>query len=109
MRRLMLLIAPLLIALLVWSGSSAHAGEAFIGEVSAEAPGHYAGDRDEVPADPDKATPHHHGICHGHCVGIPADQGIANPFVAVDMPAASHLRHVLIGTVPARMLRPPIA
>lgn len=105
----MFLIAPLLIALLLWSGSSAHAGELFIGEVSAEAAGNYAGDRDEVPADPDKATPNHHGICHGHCVGIPADHGIASPIVAIEMPTASHLRPVLIGTVSDRMLRPPIA
>ena len=75
MRRWLSLIGTLMLVLMVWTGTTAHAAEAMgCIEVSAESTGHFDGDRDEVPADSDKAVPHHHGGCHGHHVAV-ADRG----------------------------------
>ncbi|OAN66772.1 hypothetical protein A7X12_11560 [Sphingomonas sp. TDK1] len=61
-----------MVVLTTWSGM-AHAAELAGGSFGAVAfTLHAQGDGDEVPADADKAVPHHHSICHGHDVGTPA-------------------------------------
>jgi hypothetical protein len=39
--------------------------------------GHATGDRDQVPSDDGKATPHHHGGCQGHQIGKPVSEGFS--------------------------------
>ena len=110
MRRLLSLVSILMLAVMLWTGTTAHAAEAMgCVEVSAEAFGHFDGDSDQVPADPDKGVPHHHGGCHGHHVGVAVDAEA--PKAA---PAASGTRGLRpeamdAGCDPGTTLRPPIA
>lgn len=73
MRWLSVMLAVLLSVSLT-SGAMAHAAEPItcIDSEFASALGHFEGDRDEVPSDADKGTPHHHAPCHGHHIAEPA-------------------------------------
>jgi hypothetical protein len=75
MRRLLPLFACLMLVLNLWAGTVAHAAETMVPLENASSMNweHSAGDADEVPADADKAVPHHHGLCHGHDVGVPLE------------------------------------
>ena len=72
MRRLLPLLACLMLVLTLWAGTGAHATESMlpIDSIAAAHGEHSAGDADEVPADSDRATPHHHGVCHGHDLSV---------------------------------------
>lgn len=76
MGRLVALILMCLVSLSLVAGTAAHAVEpvACIGSEVAEELGHVEGDRDEVPSDAGKATPHHHGGCQGHQIGEPVKE-----------------------------------
>lgn len=110
MRRILPFISSLMLILVLWTGSVAHAAEAMgCAEISSSATGHFDGDSDEVPSDGDKATPHHHSACHGHCVGAPLDtQKASQPRIAssslIAAPTEFHS-----GNSPGTALRPPIA
>lgn len=110
MRRLLPLISALMLVLVLWTGSAAHAAEALdCGDVASSTAGHFEGDRDQVPADSDKATPHHHSACHGHCTAVPSGA----ESVELDENAAGLLegamKDVEPGTHPDMINRPPIA
>lgn len=110
MRRLLHLVAPLMLAVMLWTGAAAHAAEA-VGciEVTSQSAGHFEGDDDQVPADSGKAAPHHHGGCHGHHVGV---AGGAEPLVSAEESQPQRGRGacgVLPGAGPGQDLRPPIA
>ena len=110
MRRLATLICTLLISVMLWSGTAARAAElAACIEVTSEAPGHFDGDDDEVPSDPDKGTPHHHGTCNGHSVAVPIEgDGVAyQPQRTQSLGRLS--AEFLSGCDPGTTLRPPIA
>ena len=111
MRRWLHLIGSLMLVVMLWTGNVAHAAEAFgCVEVSAETLGHFDGDGDERPTDPDKGVPHHHGGgCHGHHNAVAGDD--ADPAVA-DRRAILLDRSpdtLLAGRAPPAALRPPIA
>lgn len=81
MHRLITLVICFMLVLSLGLGSVAHATE---GATCVEASvgtsiDHSDGDSDQVPADADKAFPHHHGECHGHHIGIPIAVGSALP------------------------------
>lgn len=104
------LVASLMVAVMLWTANVAHAAEAFgCVEVSAEAPGHFDGDRDQVPGDTDRAVSHHHAGCHGHHNATAADgedAPVANPAPAlIDRSPDSRVS----GRGPPAALRPPIA
>lgn len=87
MRRLLPLIACLMLVLTGLT-SVAHAAEPVGGSVEGlELAFHAPGDADEVPADSDNGLPHHHTICHGHDLGTPSPT-IAEPLC----PLAAALR-----------------
>ena len=72
MRKLLPLLACLMLVLTGFAGM-AHAAEVAGGSMfGIELTVHAAGDGDEVPADSDNGLPHHHNACHGHDVGTPA-------------------------------------
>jgi hypothetical protein len=85
---------------------SASSHEARVDEV---APGHVAGDADQVPSDSDKGYPHHHGGCHGDHVAAPIK--ITTTALTPDLRLApifsSHSLRPLSTADPA--LRPPQA
>ncbi|AQR75098.1 hypothetical protein [Sphingomonas sp. LM7] len=113
MRKLIALIASLMLVLTLWSGfqaSAAYASEATgCVAVAADAYGHAPGDADEVRGDSDKAAPHHHNVSHSHELGIPVSDWIDVAFVRTSLqsgigpgvPPAAFASH--------RDLRPPIA
>ena len=67
-------ILALLLSVSLTTSAMAHAAEPVgcITDKVASAFGHFEGDRDEVPSDAGKGTPHHHATCHGHHVAEPA-------------------------------------
>lgn len=72
MRKLLPLLACLMLVLTGFAGM-AHAAEEAGGRIfGVELSVHTPGDGDEVPADSDNGLPHHHNACHGHDVGTPA-------------------------------------
>lgn len=110
----MRLLLPFIAALmLVITGvtSVAHASEAPGGiAIGAELSiGHAPGDADEVPADPDRDSPHHHSICHGHDLAAPV-RALAAP---VSYPAPRVIPAATAMTLRMRAVdtphRPPIA
>jgi hypothetical protein len=110
MRRLMPLISAFMLVLMLWTGGAAHAAEAIeCGEATEASGGHFEGDSDEVPADSDKATPHHHGVCHGHCMGISAAGDSARADGHLETPNTVLRENFHSGTPPDSALRPPIA
>jgi len=81
MGRFIALVLMCLVSLSLVAGNVAHAAEP-IGCLDTEAAvdlGHASGDRDQVPSDDGKATPHHHGGCQGHQIGEPVEEGISPP------------------------------
>lgn len=108
MRRLLPIIACLMLALVLFSGTMAHASEAAgPGEISVLA--HFDGDGDQSPADEHGSVPHHHGVCHADHVGLAADLGAAGVMtdVGTRLPAAAPL--LLPSASLGAALRPPIA
>lgn len=73
MHRLSALLMCLMLVLSLGLGSVAHATEGVtcVDATASSSLDHSVGDGDQVPADADKAYPHHHGNCHGHHVGVP--------------------------------------
>ena len=110
MRRFLTMVGTLMLVVLVFTGTTAHAAEAFgCIEVRADSAGHFDGDRDEVPADADKGVAHHHGGCAGHCVAVPATFDAAHLAPGNEAPPAFRAKRVLPSLEPGRALRPPIA
>lgn len=78
MRRLLNILACVMLALSLGGTATAHALERPDVSIGANdtrseqiAEGHTPGDSDQVPADGDKGYPHHHGGCHGDHVAAP--------------------------------------
>lgn len=109
MRGLLPSIGAFLLVLMLWTGT-VHAAETFgCIEVTSESAGHFDGDRDQIPADSDKAVPHHHGGCHGHHVGIADETGLAGTASIDGMTLALRPHDASAGAEPDTALRPPIA
>lgn len=67
MQRWTTILGALLIVLMLWTGSSAHASERVdCIPVAAESAGHFDGDKDEAPSKQDQGVGHHHSGCSGH-------------------------------------------
>ncbi len=111
MGRLLALILMCCVALSLVAGNVSHAAEP-IGCLDTEVAldlGHASGDRDQVPSDDGKATPHHHGGCQGHQIGEPVKEGF-NPQLhrRASLPLNPNAKdRVSASTDPA--YRPPIA
>ena len=111
MIRLLSLFACCALMLSFVSASVAHAMEP-VGCIDASqsaAAGHSEGDADQVPADGEKAYPHHHGGCHGHHVAAALQDSVSSTvFIGQRIPFgwASPVREA----APMHAeLRPPIA
>lgn len=110
MRRLMPLISAFMLVLTLWTGSAAHAAEALeCGDATAAAAGHFDGDDDEVPADSGKAAPHHHNICHGHCLGVPNEGDVIGTSRIAEGLKFAPPQDFYKGLPPDAALRPPMA
>jgi hypothetical protein len=109
MRGLLNLILAVCLFVGMVGGSIAHAAETGGEPTSATAWLHVAGDADEVPADSDKSTPHHHDVCHGHDLAAPVRTCDARLAPHVD-PAPRLAPDTLLAPAPSSaLLRPPIA
>lgn len=109
MRSWTTLIGSLILAITLLTGAMAHAAERFdCVPTTVEAAGHYDGDGDQFPSDPQQGVPHHHAGCSGHQLGAPdttADVGIGHSAAVV--PVAWREAGVP-GRSPDSLLRPPI-
>jgi hypothetical protein len=109
MQRFSALLLCLMLVLSLGFGSVAHAAEGAtcVEATSVQSADHVDGDADQVPADADKAYPHHHGGCHSHQVGVPI---AANPVALLIglrvPPAASNVGPMALAPLEAA-LRPP--
>jgi hypothetical protein len=112
MSRFFLALVTICVSLSLTMGAVAHAAEPIscIDETAAQSMGHNPGDGDQVPADSDKAYPHHHGGCHVH------EQALDRVAVAHLVLPLDHILEVpafRTGYLPAAKvdpaLRPPIA
>lgn len=110
MHRCTSLLGAMMLVLMLWTGGATHAAAAFdCIPVTAEAPGHFDGDQDQVPSDPDQGVPHHHGGCSGHSGVALAGakqtalslKGNALPFLWSQVGKPGH--------IPEAQLRPPMA
>ena len=104
------LVGALLLVLLVWTGTSAHAAERFdCLPVTEQSAGHFDGDRDEVPTDPDQGVAHHHSGCSGYNIAT-SGNSVAPSFSlhSITLFDASHDAGKP-GREPDGQLRPPIA
>lgn len=108
MRRLLPLLASLMLVLTLWSGVAAHASET-VEPAIAEAVAHFDGDRDQVPADEHGSVPHHHGICHADHVGIPAALAPADAHAGDCAPFRAKPALLPPSAATGAELRPPIA
>ena len=114
MRKLVTSIASLMLVLTLWSGfqsSVAYASETAgcMTVVDVTSIGHSPGDADEVPADSDKATPHHHNISHAHELSVPVSDSMVVPFVRVSLRLGIAPSAPPAAFAPNPDLRPPIA
>lgn len=110
MRSWTALIGSLIIAITLLTGGVAHAVERFdCIPSSVEIAGHYDGDGDQLPTDPQQGVAHHHAGCSGHQLATPAttaEEGLCHSAGLV--PVASR-EAGLPGRSPDSLLRPPIA
>lgn len=114
MRKLLAIVARLMLVLTLWVGvqsSVAYAADVGVCAtvVDGTAAGHAPGDADEVPGDSDKATPHHHGAGHNHDLGVPVRAWSALGGHALAVPVGFASGTPPAGIAPRRDLRPPIA
>ncbi len=111
MHRLSALFLSFMLVLMLGLGSVAHATEGVtcIDTAAVSSLDHCDGDADQVPADADKAYPHHHGGCHGHHVGVPIASGSTGPASSVCVTASvwRNAPKAPVASDPA--LRPPQA
>lgn len=110
MYRWVSLLGAVMLILMLWTGSAAHAAERFdCMPVTAEAAGHFDGDQDQVPARPDQGAAHHHSGCSGHQLAAPASlSSLVTDFSQKTVPFAWREAGVP-GRGPDADLRPPIA
>jgi len=107
MRKLVPLLACLMLVMTFWTGM-AHAVEVRGIETShADLAVHGPGDGDEVPADADKGYPHHHASCHEHHVNTPVLRTASTPMPADDAEPAMASSRALGAHEPEAALRPP--
>lgn len=110
MQRLTAMFSILMLVLSVWAGSSAHAAERLdCIPVSAEAPGHFEGDRDEEPSQNGEGVAHHHSSCNGHQSAAAGDGAIPMLFASRHAFGGPLAERYELGQGPNTQLRPPIA
>lgn len=116
MRRLLSLLACLVLVVGLASTSMAHAMELpeisvsshqTVGEQWAE--GHTPGDADQVPADGDKGYPHHHGGCHGDHFAAPLKVVASAWAPSLRFTPHANVRTILPRSTADPALRPPQA
>ena len=104
------LVGALLLVLMVWTGSSAHALERLeCIPVTEQSAGHFDGDRDQTPDNRDQGVTHHHGGCNGHHVATPGQSAAISFSALKNDPSSALVDAGSPGPEPDRQLRPPIA
>ena len=109
MPRLTAIVSAVLLVLMFWTGTKAHAVERLdCITVGLETTEHHDGDSDQSPASSDKGVARHHTSCGGHQLATPTDvpaaalNSVRRPQLFGD-PAAG-----VPGHEPENQLRPPI-
>ena len=109
MRGWLSLVGALMLAVMLWTGTTAHAAEALgCVEISADSLGLEEGKPDPAPAAPDKAVPHHHGGCHSHHVAVAGGDAAEMAVAVPESPIGTAADALVAGGEPGTALRPPI-
>ena len=109
MNRWTSILGALLLVLMLWTGSSAHAAERpDCIPATSEAANHYEGDRDQLP-DREQGAAHHHSGCNGHHVAAPANATAAEVALRHEFVPFAWREAGRPGRGPDSQLRPPIA
>ena len=109
MRKLLPILAYLMLVLTGWSSMS-HAAEAAGGSFAGLTfEVHAPGDGDEAPADGDAGVPHHHAVCHGHDVGQPAHNVEPRRYAVANARTSALPVQALVAADQHVALRPPKA
>lgn len=110
MHRWTSLMGALMLVLMLWTGGAAHAAERFdCMPVTAEAAGHFEGDKDQVPSSPEQEVAHHHSGCNGHQVSAPANMANIDLKLPSKAVTLAWREAGMPGRSPDTDLRPPIA
>ena len=110
MHRWTSILGALLLVLMLWTGSSAHAAEQFdCIPATAEATSHFDGDQDQVPSGPDQGVAHHHSGCSGHQIAAPATVATVEFARSERLVPLAWREAGVPGRGPDSDLRPPIA
>ncbi len=103
-------IGALMLVLMLWTGGAAHAAERFdCIPTTAEAAGHFDGDRDQAPSGPDQGVAHHHAGCGGHYFAAPTNMVSFDLNRAGGAVPLAWRQSGRPGDSPDTDLRPPIA
>ncbi len=113
MGRLATYISTMMLALLLWSGTAAHAVEAAEAascdssvSASVDQGDH---DRGSKSGEADHSAIHHHGGCHGHCSAVGNGVTARSTDLGKGLPATWDHSAFDSGTGPDQDIRPPIA
>ena len=110
MRPLKTFLSAMMLVLMIWAGGVAHAAERVdCIPAAAEAAGHYDGDGDQLPSDPDQGVAHHHTGCSGHHLAAPAGESKAPLCYSTTARAFPRNETGPPSHDPDNQLRPPIA
>lgn len=109
MNRWATFLGAIMLVLMLWTGSAAHAAERFdCIPVMAGAEGHFDGQQEQLPSSPDQGVAHHHSGCGGHHEAAPAADG-SMAIRLTDGTAPLVWREAGVpGRGPDAQLRPPI-
>ena len=105
------ILGAMLLVLMLWTGSSAHAAEQFQCDATTSQQLLHVDGNDHAPRGEsgDKDAVHHHTGCSAHCLATAAVNGnLASPHLALSQPV-DRQQGWSSGDGPALTLRPPIA
>ena len=81
------------------------------GTVTIECSGalHQDGDADQSQGDADKATPHHHGTCHGQSMQVPTSGSLPLAQLSMALRGRAADAQAMVSSAISPALRPPTA
>jgi hypothetical protein len=109
MHRWKSLLGMLMLVLMIWAGTSAHAAERTDAVAVTAEIGHYEGDGDQVPADQHEGVAHHHAPCADQHVGALGTEPSAYAVSGARSALLPERQSNAPGREPEADLRPPIA
>lgn len=109
MHRWTSLLVAMMLVLMLWTGSAAHAAEPFNCTAPAQAAGSPDWAQDQVPSSPDQCAVHNHSGCSGHNAEAAPNAAAIEPVLPPNLVLFAWRESGRPGRAPDSDLRPPIA